>query len=186
MEPAEVLAITVKILTVSDFICSCGVEFISYEANRGQVLIGPVVSTGQIPSIEEFKALFPLIIVTDNVTKQKKLVKYVLVGIERQGTSAAVLDYEQMTIEHLAPQSLIGQPGYDDVVIGQIGNLLLVSEEVNGMLKDKSFTDKKRILAENGYKLPESIEQAATWGPVEIKQRTEGIADEAYNTVWKP
>ncbi len=140
----------------------------------------------RIPSIEEFKALFPLIIFTDNVTKQKKLVKYVLVGIERQETSAAVLDYEQMTIEHLAPQSLIGQAGYDDVVIGQIGNLLLVSEEVNGMLEDKSFTEKKRILAENGYKLPKSIDQATTWSLAEIKQRTEEIADEAYNTVWKP
>ena len=80
----------------------------------------------RIPSVEEFKALFPLIIFTDNVTKQKKLVKYVLVGMARQGTSAAVLDYEQMTIEHLAPQSVIGQSGYDDAVIGQIGNLLLV------------------------------------------------------------
>lgn len=140
----------------------------------------------RIPSVEEFKALFPLIIFTDNVTKQKKLVKYVLVGMARQGTSAAVLDYEQMTIEHLAPQSVIGQSGYDDAVIGQIGNLLLVSGEVNGLLENKSFTDKKKILAENGYKLPESIDQATAWGPSEIKQRTEEIADKAYNTVWKP
>jgi uncharacterized protein with ParB-like and HNH nuclease domain len=140
----------------------------------------------RVPSIEEFKALFPNIISTDNVTKQKKLVKYVLVGLERQRTSAAALDYEQMTIEHLAPQSLIGQPGYDDALIGQIGNLLLVSEEVNGLLKNKSFKDKKLILAENGYKLPESIDQATVWGPVEIKERTDTIANDAYNKVWKP
>jgi len=91
-----------------------------------------------------------------------------------------------MTIEHLAPQSLIGQSGYVDLLIGQIGNLLLVSEEVNGLLKNKSFKDKKVILAENGHKLSESIDQATEWGPAEIKQRTDAIAYDAYNTVWKP
>jgi uncharacterized protein with ParB-like and HNH nuclease domain len=140
----------------------------------------------RVPSIEEFKALFPGIIFTDNVTRQKKLVKYILVGLERQKATSATVDFEQMTIEHLAPQSLIGQPGYDDMLIGQIGNLLLVSEEVNGLLKNKSFKDKKVILAENGYKLSKSIDQATAWGPAEIKQRTDAISNDAYNTVWKP
>lgn len=140
----------------------------------------------RVPSIEEFKALFPNIVFTDNVTKQKKLVKYVLVCLDRQATSPATVDYEQMTIEHLAPQSLIGSPGYDDALIGQIGNLLLVSDDLNGKLKNKSFKEKKRILVENNYSLAEAIVQAATWGPSEIKERTDAIAGEAYNVVWKP
>ncbi len=140
----------------------------------------------RVPSVEEFKALFPSIIFTDNITKQKKLVKYVLVGLDRQQTNAAVVDYEQMTIEHLAPQSLIGQEGYDDALIGQMGNLLLVSEELNGKLKNRPFKDKKRVLIEGGYKLPKLIQQAAVWGEGEIRKRTEAMAEEAYNTVWKP
>jgi uncharacterized protein with ParB-like and HNH nuclease domain len=140
----------------------------------------------RVPSIGEFKALFPNIIFTDNVTKQKKLVKYVLIGLERARTNAAVVDYDQMTIEHLASQSLIGQSGCDDALIGQVGNLLLVSEEVNSLLMNKSFKDKKRILTENGYKLPKVVEQATAWGAAEIKQRTDEIADMAYSTVWKP
>ncbi len=140
----------------------------------------------RVPSIEEFKALFPDIIFTDNVTKQKKLVQYILAGLGRVATKAATIDYEQMTIEHLTPQSLIGQGPYDDAIIGQIGNLLLVSEELNGKLKNKSFKDKRRILVENGFKLPKAIEQAALWGVVEIKKRTDEIADEAYNQIWKP
>ena len=140
----------------------------------------------RIPSIEEFKALFPIIVFTDNVTKQKKLVRYVLVGLERHSRNAAAVDYDQMTIEHLAPQSLIGQPGYDDMLIGQLGNLILVTEELNALLKNKSFRDKKKILLDNRVKLPKSIEQETVWDSAAIKQRTGEIANEAYNTVWKP
>lgn len=141
----------------------------------------------RIPLIGEFKALFPTIIFTDNLTKQKRLVKYVLIGLERHTVGSVVLDYEQMTIEHLTPQSLIGQqPGYYDSLIGQIGNLLLVSDELNKKLENKSFKDKKRILKEHEYKLPKSIEDASNWGVAEIKKRTDEVADLAYNSIWKP
>lgn len=140
----------------------------------------------RVPSLEEFKALFPNIIFTDNITKQKKLVKYVLVGLHRQQITAEAIDYDQMTIEHLAPQSMIGQNGYDDALVGQLGNLILIKEELNGKLKNKPFKDKKRLLIDNGCKLPPMIEQATAWTAAEIKQRTESMAEEAYNVVWKP
>ena len=38
------------------------------------------------------------------------------------------------------------------VLVGQIGNLLLVSEELNEKLKNKSFKDKKKILIESNFK----------------------------------
>lgn len=152
----------------------------AFTQNRGYHL------RDRVPSLEEFKALFPNIVFTDNITKQKKLVKYVLVGLDRQQTNPAAIDYEQMTIEHVAPQSFIGQHGYDDALIGQMGNLILMSEELNGKLENKAFKDKKRILTESGYKLPTLIEQATAWTGKEIKQRTEAMAEEAYNTVWKP
>jgi hypothetical protein len=161
-----------------------------FEASSAQDAVAIVQDLRQklrdrIPSIGEFKALFPDIAFTDNVTKQKKLVKYILVCLDRERGNVANVDYEQMTIEHLAPQSLIGQQDYDDATIGQIGNLLLVSEELNGKLKNKAFKDKKRILTENGYRLPQSIEKATTWNPAAIKERTDEIADEAFNVVWK-
>ncbi len=140
----------------------------------------------RVPSLEEFRALFPDIVYTDNITKQKKLVKYILIGLDRQQLSAVAVDYDQMTIEHLAPQSLIGQQGHGDDVIGQLGNLLLVSEELNGKLENKTFKDKKKILVDNGYKLPKLVEQATAWNVKEIKERTDAMAEEAYNTVWKP
>jgi hypothetical protein len=67
-----------------------------------------------------------------------------------------------------------------------MGNLLLVSDSLNNKLKSKPFKEKKRILAENGYRVPPSIERADTWGPSEIRTRTEEIADLAYTKVWNP
>jgi uncharacterized protein with ParB-like and HNH nuclease domain len=140
---------------------------------------------GRIPKVDEFKALFQEIIYTDNVTKQKKLVKYILVALDRAPLSPTVVDYEQMSIEHLAPQSLIGSSGYDDESIGQIGNLLLVSTALNEKLKNKPFKDKKKLLTDNGYKLPDDIKNATNWGGVEIRRRTELLAEKAYDKVWK-
>ncbi|MGH8729123.1 MAG: HNH endonuclease family protein, partial [Burkholderiales bacterium] len=124
-------------------------------------------------------------IYTDNITRQRKLVKYILVGLEQQTPYPAAVDYEQMTIEHLASQSLIGEGEFNDPLVGQIGNLLLVSDELNGKLKDKSFKDKKKILLDSGFKLPEQLEAASTWGPAQIRQRTQTLAERAYNDAWK-
>jgi len=139
----------------------------------------------RVPSRDEFRALFPEIIYTDRLTKQKNLVKFILVCLDRQSARAVSLDYNQMTIEHIGPQSLIGTEGFDEALIGQLGNLLLVSEGLNGKLGNKPFKEKKRILIENEYKLPAIVENAVTWGAKEIKDRTEQLACEAYDSVWK-
>lgn len=66
----------------------------------------------RIPSLEEVKALFPEIVYTDNITKQRSLVKYILARFHRQILSAFAVDYETMTIEHLVSQSYIGTGGF--------------------------------------------------------------------------
>jgi len=139
----------------------------------------------RVPSLDEVKALFPEIIYTDNVTRQRKLVKYILVGLDQTTPSPIVVDYDQMTIEHLASQSLIGQGEFSESLVGQLGNLLLVSDELNAKLKDKLFKDKKQILLDSGFKLAEEMKAAATWGAAEIRLRTQTLAERAYNDVWK-
>lgn len=139
----------------------------------------------RVPSLDEVKALFPEIIYTDNVTRQRKLVKYILVGLDQATPSPVVVDYEQMTIEHLASQSLLGQGEFSESLVGQLGNLLLVSDELNTKLKDKPFKDKKQILLDSGFKLPDEMKSAATWGAAEIRLRTQTLAERAYNGTWK-
>jgi hypothetical protein len=138
----------------------------------------------RIPSVDEFNALFPEIVYTDKRSKQRKLVRYVLSTLDRTGPSAAVIDYEKMTIEHLLPQSQVSGVLPDEIV-GQLGNLILVPEELNQKLKDKDFSEKKRLLESNGVKLPREISGATQWGAEEIMNRTKKLSDAAYTKAWK-
>ena len=161
-----------------------------YEAKDIQASVEVVKDLKQklrdrVPSLDEVKALFPEIIYTDNVTRQRKLVKYILVGLDQTTPSPIAIDYDQMTIEHLASQSLIGQGQFSEPLVGQLGNLLLVSDVLNAKLKDKQFKDKKQILIDSGFKLPEEMRATATWGAAEIRLRTQTLAERAYSYAWK-
>ncbi len=138
----------------------------------------------RVPSFDEVRVSFPELISTQNVTKDRKLVKYTLVGLHKAEPNPVTVDYERMTIEHLASQSLIGTDGFTDALIGQCGNLILVPEELNDKLADKSFPEKKAILDEAGYKVPVEIDHASEWGKEQIEARTLSMAERAYNDVW--
>src|SRR5207249_614903 len=88
----------------------------------------------RIPGLDEVKALFPSIIFTDNQTKQRNLVRYVLAGFQSHSVSSVTIDFEGMTIEHLVPQSQIGSGAFTDDIIGQMGNLILVPSKLNEKL----------------------------------------------------
>ena len=139
----------------------------------------------RIPSLEEVKALFPQIVYTEAVTKQRGLVKYILAGLGKALQPGVAVDYDAMTIEHLVPQSAIGSDGYTDECIGQLGNLVLVSAPVNLKLGDRPFKEKKHILEVAGCPLPPEIADAEDWTPEDIAHRTLAQADRAYKQVWK-
>jgi hypothetical protein len=112
-------------------------------------------------------------------------VKYVLAGLHRHNfASSVVVDYDKMTIEHLVPQSQIGKNGFTDAIVGQIGNLILVSPDLNGQLKDKSFPEKKEILAKHSNALPKDLTKISTLDAATIQDRTKVLARSAFNEVW--
>lgn len=139
----------------------------------------------RVPSEEEFVALFPELIYTNKLSKQRALVKYVLVEIAKHDKVAFAADYDDLTIEHLVPQSKIDGDKWPDETIGQLGNLLLVTTDINLKLKDKDFEAKKDILIAAGYPLPASIEKAKTWTVDDIQERTKELARRAFSSVWK-
>jgi len=139
----------------------------------------------RVPSLEEFKALFAEILYTDRITKARGLVKYILTAFHKETEKVRTVDYDTMTIEHLVPQSRIGQDGFTEQIVGQIGNLILVSGFANNKLGDKSFAEKKKILKDAGFTLPAEIAAAGEWGAEQIVQRTDSMAAEAYNKHWK-
>ena len=138
----------------------------------------------RIPSPEEVQALFPQILFTDSITKQKPLVKYILVGFLKRMKVGVEIDYDSMTIEHIAPQSQIGIGEFTEEIIGQLGNLLLVSSNLNNKLSHKTFTEKKAILKAAGL-LPPDLANIKAWNTAEIRARTNRMAKEALTKIWK-
>jgi hypothetical protein len=139
----------------------------------------------RVPGINEVRALFPSIIFTNTQTKQRSLVKYILSGFHANSSPSVTIDFEGMTIEHLAPQSLIGSGPFSDEIIGQIGNLILVPSKLNTKLDDKPFKEKKKILQNAGVSLPQEFAQLLDISPDNIQVRTVKMAELAYQKVWK-
>ena len=139
----------------------------------------------RVPSLDEFKALFTETLYTDRITKARGLVKYILTAFHKATERIQTIDYSTMTIEHLVPQSKIGQDGFTEQTVGQIGNLILVSSSGNNKLGNKSFTEKKKVLMGTGFPLPAEIAAADEWGVEQIIKRTNNMASEAYKKHWK-
>ncbi|MEO1067085.1 MAG: DUF1524 domain-containing protein [Pseudomonadota bacterium] len=87
-------------------------------------------------------------------------------------------------MEHLVPQSSIGF-GFEESTVGQIGNLLLVDAETNGLLSTKDFNEKKAILARRGYVLPNLLIDAGELDMELIKRNTLRVSELARDVVWK-
>ena len=135
--------------------------------------------------MDEVKALFPKIIYTDKITKQRGLVRYILCEFHKQAPSGVTVDYDKMTVEHLVPQSQVGSAGFTEDIIGQLGNLILVSADLNERLSNKPFAEKKKILQASGVSLPPELAAASDWTPAHISGTTEQMAQKAYSSVWK-
>jgi uncharacterized protein with ParB-like and HNH nuclease domain len=139
----------------------------------------------RIPVLAEVKALFPSILLTDNLTKHKDLVKYVLSAFQEYSFKSAVIDFDAMTIEHLVPQRRIGTNGFSEDIIGQLGNLILVPSDLNAKLDDKSFKEKERVLKAAGVIIPPEFANLDDITSANIQSRTADLANDAYARIWK-
>jgi len=139
----------------------------------------------RVPSESEFTALFPELLYTNTLSKQRALVKYVMVKIAKHEQVALPGDWDELTIEHVVPQASINDGIHMEEVVGQLGNLLLVPSTLNEKLKDKPFSQKKKILVNANYPLPDEMAEAADWSPAKIKERTNRLALQAFQKVWR-
>jgi hypothetical protein len=107
--------------------------------------------------------------------RNKPLIRYILEKLDASMRTDAAADYSKMTIEHLAPQN--PPPGAVAVSLAPtIGNLVLVSEALNGKLRNKPFQDKLKALIDARVPLDNIIKNAKEWSDTEIDTRTEQIA----------
>ncbi|HEY4052901.1 MAG TPA: DUF262 domain-containing HNH endonuclease family protein [Terriglobales bacterium] len=136
------------------------------------------------PPVAEFVARFTELKYSTVFTKQKPLVKYILSRIYEKNSPGLAIDPEKMTIEHLVPESPAKGPALADDQIASVGNLILVTHQINNKLANKTFAEKKSILKSCNVWVDEVITNAQTWGPSEIQNRATLLADDAFNNIW--
>jgi len=108
-----------------------------------------------------------------------------LCKIYEKNSPGLAVDTERVTIEHLASENPASGGGPTAEQIASIGNLILVTQDLNDKLANKDFAKKKEILRNSGVWVDDVILGAKDWGWTEIQKRAKVLADEAFNDVWK-
>lgn len=142
----------------------------------------------RMPTKDDFVAGFMQLRYSDEFTRQKKLVKYILARIEDHLSNTGVaIDFDKMTIEHVAPQN--PQPGAAQKIssdhVAMLGNLLLGDEKLQNDLQNHGFEKKKQVLKASGLGAAKAITAKSAWTQAAIEQRTQDLAELAYSTIWK-
>lgn len=137
------------------------------------------------PSYDEYKVALEMILFTSSLTKQRKLVKYFLSKFHSLLNHGNTINYDIMTIEHIIPQSKIDGAKYSASIIGNLGNMILVSPDLNVKLDKKGFKEKKKIIKESGINLDPILDTAEEWNSDHISKRFDYLAKESYDNIWK-
>lgn len=137
------------------------------------------------PSFDEFKVAFREISFTNSNSKQKNLVKYILRGFSEHSQYKFPVDFDDLTIEHIQPQSKVGNDGWTEENVGQLGNLIFLDQKMNGKLDTKPFKEKVELLAIEGYSIPTGLDCVEHWTEEEAKAHTDRMAAIAFDEIWK-
>jgi hypothetical protein len=141
----------------------------------------------RIPDKADFVAGFKGLRYSDDFTKHKRIVRYVLEHIEDQlSTSGVIANYDQMTIEHIAPQKPTpGAPSISYEHIATVGNQFLCDSTLQERLKNKPFADKRHILKDCGVAAAKDVVATKDWDDKAIDERTDRLANLAYDEIWR-
>ena len=140
----------------------------------------------RLPSPAEFLASFSELQHTGDSSKQRLLIKYLLARLDQHGQQNGAVDYDEMSIEHIAPQNpKLGEPTAP-LNVGKIGNLILVPEKLNNdVLGNKAFLKKREIYKNASVPIDDVLGSATTWTSVEIDARTNALAVRVQEKVFR-
>lgn len=143
---------------------------------------------GTYPSDEDFKEDFRL--KSMRTLQSPKKARYLLGEIEASIDKTNTIDSSLLTLEHILPESPDGEWidyfGKKDCNehIDRLGNMTLVSKDLNQALNRKNFDEKKKILASNNLKITERIQTYETWNSEAVNDRQNWMAAYAVQK-WK-
>lgn len=140
--------------------------------------LSTVSSRNQVPSDAEFRNA----LLTGSLYSNRSLCQYLMMDIEN-GDGKEVLKANNLTIEHIMPQTLTtewGQvvtPEEHQRYLHTLGNLSVTG--YNSELSNKSFAEKKRIIREysKAVRLNEDVLDKDVWNAATIQARSERLAE---------
>ena len=137
----------------------------------------------KLPSYEEFEVKFLELNYLSNKTRNKSVIKYALRRLVGNNSNGLDINHDNLTIEHLIPESRIKLDLEDDI-IGSIGNLILTDSNTNGhRLKDKTITEKITLLTQTGFPLTKFFLDNPEWNENMILERARKISNALYSKV---
>ena len=127
------------------------------------------------PTYPEFEAAFVELRSSRVYTQQTTLVRYVLTNLHVAAapSSAAPVDVDLLTVEYLVPQGAKRPASIPVADVARLGNLVLVTEKLNQQLEDKSFSEKRKILAVGVDGIEPEIVSAKAWELTYCNRRSE-------------
>ncbi|ERH66771.1 hypothetical protein N172_00095 [Pantoea dispersa EGD-AAK13] len=138
-----------------------------------------------MPEKELFVEGFLKLKFSDQITKDKKIIQYIFLKIERDNTFTDEFEPSNITIEHIASQS-------DESIDNRydIGNLLPLGANINSRIGNKKLDVKIKSYAKSEYYMVSDFLKLyatkKTWGQKEIAERGKNLANHFYDKflVW--
>lgn len=138
----------------------------------------------RLPSEEEFDYPFASKLYRADFTRDRDLIRYMLGKLARSRGMSPAIALDDMTIEHITPQS-VGKKTWEPDDVGAVGNLLFVTKETNAKLDDKPFAEKAGVIAAEAPWAGAAVTGAKKWMNADIKDRGYELAKFGRDTVWK-
>jgi uncharacterized protein with ParB-like and HNH nuclease domain len=136
---------------------------------------------------EAFKNSFSVCLFDTRKTKEKKLVRYILLSLENQLYNKDYHLFEtNASIEHIFPENYFNEEEkLDENMIYRLGNLTLLEPNLNKECGNKSFKEKIEYYKNSQYEITRKIaEEYDDWNAENIKIRQNELAKVA-TSIWR-
>jgi len=139
----------------------------------------------KLPGFNAFSEGFSRLWYTKEDDSDKKIIQYIFRKMENYLQVTQELNVYKFTLEHINSQK--NSSYLNDV--GKIGNLLPLAQPINEEAGVLNFADKIQIYKKSGFESAKDFikkyEISPDWDDKLIQERTQGLAQLAYDEVWK-
>lgn len=136
------------------------------------------------PTEDNFIEKFSKLQFLNGNTKNKKLIQYIFIKLEKHLRQSDEFEPNDLSLEHIMNQS---KTGVSKDTLGSIGNLLPMGQSINGQANTSSFSNKKNIYQYSDYRTVQQFiteNPQDTWTIENINLRTLQLAKLSYSAIW--